>query len=241
MRSTVGTAIVQIGLAVGAAVAFANQAAADVLIVSSTAPLLKPGQQLADSETLVVPAGANIRVMLPSGATLQIKGATSRQVKEITKGEPIVDVVWSKAKELLVTGGVDQSRVGATRSFRAPAAVADTFSWTTVGPTAAGNVCIDNSGSLAIERPAGAPNEVTLIDTGKNARAKLDFSAGAAVPWPQSIVASDGGNYQMTYGTAGLRQFKLRMVDKAATADGVALRTLLQNDCKAQAKTWAKN
>ncbi len=81
-------------IAVIASVMLATPLHADVLVISSNAPDLKPGMQLADSQQIEVPAGASIRVMLPSGATLQIKGATTRQVKEITKGDAKHDGWW---------------------------------------------------------------------------------------------------------------------------------------------------
>ena len=97
--------------------------------------------QLADSAKLEIPAGAKVRVLLPSGATLSINGPASRLVKDVTKGEPIVETVWAKAKELLETGGVDQSRPGATRGGNAvPPVEAIPLSWTVIAAAASGNV-----------------------------------------------------------------------------------------------------
>ncbi|MEQ1615514.1 MAG: hypothetical protein ABL904_22400 [Hyphomicrobiaceae bacterium] len=222
----------------------ATAASADILIVSSSAPELKPGMQLADSDKLDVPAGAKVRVMLPSGATLQINGAASRPVKDISKGEPLVETVWAKAKELLATGGVDQSRVGATRSFKpspAPTAVSS-FSWTMIAASATGNVCVERGARLSIERPAaGRAADVTVIDTAKNMKAIVGFAGDAmTADWPGAMPPSADTIYQITAAGTGQRQIKLRLIDKAGTADGAAMRTLLENDCRTQAKAWAK-
>jgi len=228
--------------AVLAAIAVVSGAAADILIVSSTTPELKPGMQLADSAKLDVPAGAKVRVLLPSGATLQINGASSRLVKEITKGEPLVESVWAKAKELLATGGVDQSRTGAVRSFTPPPPPAvQGFSWTLVGTNASGNVCVERDAALLVERPASRAADITIIDTARNTRAVVGFAGDAMkADWPAALPPSAETTYQIVAANSGVRQIKLRLIDKAGTSDAAALRTLLENDCRTQARVWAK-
>lgn len=242
MRDGFGTGRRLATIALCATALAAGTADADVLIVSSNAPGLTPGMQLDDGQKIDIPAGAKVRVMLPSGATLQINGATSRQVKEITKGEPLVEAVWAKARELLVTGGVDQSRVGAVRSFKpAPPPVAG-FSWTVIAPNASGNICVERGARLAIERPAGGgAADVTIVDTAKNIRAVVGFASDATrADWPTTLQPAADTSYQITVAGAAAREVRLRPVDKAATADGAALRTLLELDCRVQAKAWAK-
>ena len=224
-----------------AAIVVASGAAADILIVSSTTPELKPGMQLADSARLDVPAGAKVRVLLPSGATLQINGASSRLVKEITRGEPLVESVWAKAKELLTTGGVDQSRTGAVRSFTPPPPAVQGFSWTLVGTNASGNVCVERGERLSVERPASRAADITIIDTARNTRAVIGFAGDATkADWPTTLPPSTDTTYQIVAANSGVRQIKLRLIDKAGTSEAAALRTLLDNDCRAQARAWAK-
>lgn len=227
--------------AVLAAIAVVSGAAADILIVSSTTPELKPGMQLADSAKLDVPAGTKVRVLLPSGATLQINGASSRLVKEITKGEPLVESVWAKAKELLATGGVDQSRTGAVRSFTPPPPAVQGFSWTLVGTNASGNVCVERGAALSVERPASRAADITIIDTARNTRAVVGFAGDAMkADWPAALPPGAETTYQIVAANSGVRQIKLRLIDKAGTSDATALRTLLENDCRTQARAWAK-
>jgi hypothetical protein len=231
-------------IAFAAAMALSQAALADILIVSSSAPGLTPGMQLDDTAKLEIPSGAKVRVLLPSGATLQITGAASRTVRDITKGEPMVETVWAKARELFATGGVDQSRVGATRSFRpapAPAAISN-FAWSVIGADASGNVCVERGARIVLERPAGGrAADLTLIDTAKNAKAVVSFGSEAPrSEWPASLTPSADTTYQITAAGVPVRQIKLRFIEKGGTSDASALRSLLDNDCRAQAKAWAK-
>lgn len=211
---------------------------ADVLVISSSAPDLKPGMQLADTQQIDIPAGASVRVMLPSGATLQIKGATTRAVKEITKGEPIVEAVWSKAKELFATGGVDQSRVGATRSFRPPPK-ASPFTWNLVAAGASGTLCIRKGEPVMLERPVGV-GELTVTDTGSGSQAKVAFPGDAKqASWPSDLQATHDHLFRLASAT-GMRQIRLRLIDHSNSTEDSALRTLIANDCLTQAKAWAK-
>jgi len=228
-------AIAAIGVPLGVA-------RSDVLIVSSSVAELKPGSQIADGANLELPAGTRVRVLLPSGATLTINGPASRTVKDITKGEPVLESVWAKAKELLATGGVDQSRPGAVRGSSAGGAVErQGFVWNVIGGTANGNVCIERGAHLVIERPPGGRvSEITLIDTAANSRAKVTWAAGdVGAEWPAVLKPSAETIYQVIATGQPVRQLKLRLVDKAETAESAGLRTLLDNDCRQQARAWA--
>ncbi len=217
--------------------------AADILVVSSSAPGLRPGMQIADSAQIEVPAGAKVRVLLPSGATLSLNGPTTRLVKDVTKGEPIVESVWAKAKELLVTGGVDQSRPGATRGITAAGPV-DTppFSWNVIGAASTGNVCVERGARLVLVRPANSKaDEITLIDTSNSARAQIVWPEGSAqVDWPATLTPNAATTYQLVAKGQASRQIRLRLLGKEEMSETAALATLLANDCRQQARAWAK-
>lgn len=218
-------------------------ALADVLIVSSSTPSLRPGTQLADAERIDVPANARVRVLLPSGATLTLNGPVNRLVKDITKGEPIVETVWAKAKELFVTGGADVSRPGATRSLAQARPPETPFSWSLVGRSAVGNVCVEKGVTLEVERPATgpAPAAVVIIDAATAKRETLSFQGDAPrAPWPAAMPLQPGATYQLIAGAQAPRTIQVRLVDKAATAEASALRTLIENDCRQQARAFVR-
>lgn len=231
-------------IATATALFLTGPAMADILIVSSTAPELKPGMQIADSARLEVPAGAKVRVLLPSGATLAINGPASRAVKDVTKGEPLVESVWAKARELFETGGVDQSRPGATRGA-AVSGPGETpvFAWNVIAAAANGTVCVERGAPLKVARPdGGRAAEITLIDTAGNARAKLTWPEGASeAVWPASLSPRADTVYQVITTGQPVRSLRLRLIDKSDTGEERALRTLIDNDCRQQARAWAQS
>lgn len=237
------------GIVAATALWLAGPAIADILIVSSNAPELKPGMQIADSARLEVPSGTKVRVLLPSGATLAINGPASRAVKDVTKGEPLVESVWAKAKELLATGGVDQSRPGATRGAAAggpgetPGISGPGFAWNVVAAAANGAVCVERGAPLKVARPDGGRiSEITLIDTAGNARAKLAWPEGATqADWPANMSPRADTVYQVITTGQPVRSLRLRLIEKSDTGDERTLRTLIDTDCRQQARAWAQS
>ena len=215
---------------------------ADILIVSSNTPGLKPGMQLAENAQLEVPAGAKVRLLLPSGATLSVYGPASRPVKDVTKGEPIVESVWAKAKEMLATGGVDQSRPGATRSIVVTPPPPPTLAWNIVSASASGNVCVEKGARLMLVRPAGGgAREATLTDKVTNASASIAWPDKVIqAEWPMALAPNAAATYQIATAGAAMREIRLRLIDKSELGDATALRALLQNDCQQQARAWAQ-
>jgi hypothetical protein len=79
-----------LGLAAALVVAPAglSPASADQHVIESTAPGIKVGSQLADRDSLTIPAGTQIRVVLPSGKTQTIRGPFTGAVADLAKGQP---------------------------------------------------------------------------------------------------------------------------------------------------------
>lgn len=217
-------------------------AAADILIVSSDVAALKAGTQLADADRLDLPAGVKVRILLPSGKTQLLTGPVGGFVRDITKGERLAESVWSKAKELFETGGVDQTKMGAVRSIAVAKPVSSGFAWNLIAVTATGAVCVEKGAPLSIERAEGdKANEMTIVDAGTNKKFTISFAAGArAAEWPSGLDVQPDASYQLVPAGGRLRQVTLRLVDKASTAEPVALQTLLERGCRAQASAWLK-
>lgn len=236
-------AIALLLITAGALLRPSGHAIADILIVSSNAPELRPGMQIADDARIEIPAGAKVRVMLPSGATLSINGPATRAVKDVTKGEPIVEKVWAKAKEMLTTGGVDQSRPGAVRgTIAASPAEPQQVSWSQIGSEASGNHCVEHGAKLQLVRPArGKPSEITLIDTKANVRAQVVWPEEAAmVDWPATMTPNSETVYQFVAKGLPSRQVRLRLLGSEELSETAALASLLANDCRQQARAWAR-
>ena len=106
-----------LGLVVVMVAAGPPPAWADLHVIESTAAAIKARSQLADGDTLTIPAGAYIRVVLPSGKTQTIKGPYKGTVAELARGQPRNEGVLAWLREFLNTGGATEATPGATRSI----------------------------------------------------------------------------------------------------------------------------
>jgi hypothetical protein len=240
VQPTFKRAAASAALAITLALAATTAAYADLLVVSSDLAALKAGTQLADNDRLDLPAGVKVRVLLPSGKTQMLNGPISGFVRDITKGERLVEAIWSKARELFETGGVDQSKVGAVRSMAPPKAVASAFAWDVIPATASGSVCLLQGTAIGLERAAGDNSkELTIVDVASNAKFVVKFADGARqTAWPQDVALKPDASYQLVPSNGRLRQITVRIVDRASTEEAAAFQALLARDCRAQTKAW---
>lgn len=224
-------------LAVAAGV---GPATASIMIVSSDAASLKPGMELDDGAQIEIPAGAKVRILLPSGKTQLLSGPSTGKVADLVKGEPLAEGVWNKAKEFLATGGVDQSKQGATRSMT-PGGNAR-FSWSVIAPTAAGDICIEQGASVVLSRASAAKaSEADVVATSTSTRAKVAWAVGANdTPWPAQLPPKAGEVYDVVSLDAPRRQLRIHLLDKAATDDANALKAMVEKGCKDQLRLWVR-
>lgn len=236
MRCADKTVVCTLALAVACSV-WSGTGYADVLVVSSDVPTLKPGQQIADADRLEVPAGAKVRVLLPSGKTQLITGPASGTVKDIAKGGPMVEGVWAKAKELIATGGADAARPGATRSITGDAGTF-VFGWDVVPTMVSGSVCVQAGLQLKLARGrSDNAAQATLLDTASSAKAPFGWPAQSALAdWPTALPPKADAVYHVLTPSARPVVITLRMVEKSRTDDDSALATLLELGCRAQAR-----
>jgi hypothetical protein len=240
-RTTLAMSTTRAALLAVLAMSAAAAAKADLLIVSSDVAALKAGSQLSDADRLDLPAGVKVRVLLPSGKTQLLTGPVSGFVRDITKGERMAEGIWSKAKDLFETGGIDQSKMGAVRSFKPPPKpVSSAFAWNMVPASASGPVCVEKGAKILIERADGDKSpDLIVVDAGANTRATVAFSDGTRqADWPAGVALKPDATYQLVPSGGRLRQITLRLVDKAMTDEKSALQALLERDCRTQAKAW---
>ena len=107
---------VSIAIAANAAVSSTN-ASADILIVESTGPPLKRGDQLGDSERLKIPSNVTVRILRPGGETQVLHGPFDRSVRDITSGEATNQSVWQSIQEQLKSISRSPAGTAATRSM----------------------------------------------------------------------------------------------------------------------------
>ena len=103
----------------------AAHAQGEVYVIESSVPSIGVGTGLAPADRLSVPAGAYVRVVLPSGKTQTIKGPFQGAASDLANGQASNEGVMAWLRTLLETGGSSQRTSGATRSMRAALARSD--------------------------------------------------------------------------------------------------------------------
>jgi hypothetical protein len=225
-----------------AAFAGTTAALAQLVVIESTASGIRPGARFEDSDVLSVPAGSEIRVVLPSGKTRTVRGPFSGTVGELNKGEPRNEGVMVWLMEFLRTGGARESAPGATRGIAPVAAKPIGFSWSAVPVTASGSVCVRKGARLELVRPPSSRAEDAVVVDAQNAtRGEAQWEAGSTTAaWPANLVPRSNAIYYVQLsGGRPQRQITLRVLDKLP-ADEDVLAELHRFGCKQQFEAWVK-
>lgn len=229
-------------------------ARAEVIVIGSSAPALKPGVVLDDQQTLEVPSGARVRVMTTSGRTQEIKGPATVKVATLGKGEARNESLWNDVKRLVATQKTStESSVGAVRSVapsRTKAAgsgeessgrsAAPQFSWRRVPIDQDGDVCVEKGASLELMRRApGRPMTVVVVDLQERRRGSVEFAVGAATTaWPRDM-GTNVGRYSVVLPDGAKRDIRLRPINPLPQADDT-IRVLHSQRCLAQVEAWLR-
>jgi hypothetical protein len=215
-----------------------------VYVIESTTAAVKVGTAFALDDRITVPAGASIRIVMPSGKTQTIKGPYSDILAGAAKGQKPNDGVMAWIKTLMQTGGSNERTPGATRSARAPAAPAAParFSWTDVPITADSTICVDKRAKLELRRsPSPRAERFIVVDMKTEQRAEAEFAAGSeTAPWPAGVAPRPDGEYVfLAPENRPRRQVTLRVLDSLPAEDDV-LAELAARDCKHQFDAWVR-
>jgi hypothetical protein len=220
----------------------ATPARADMHVIESTVPAIAAGRQLADHETITLPAGTHVRVVLPSGKTQTVKGPFAGKVAELTKGQPRNEGVLAWLKGLLDTGGATETTAGATRSIgREMPRARVGFSWSAVPVTIDGSVCVAKGTALQLVRaPSVSPERVAVIDTSSGQRGEAQWQAGSdTAAWPANLAPHSDATYLVVVGDRPPRKVVLREL-ATLPADEDVLSELHRLGCKPQFEAWVR-
>ena len=218
-----------------------SPAAAQIYVMESTAAAIRVGSALDMGAALSIPAGSQIRAVLPSGKTQTIKGPYTGTVADLAKGQPINEGVTAWIKNILKTGGATESTPGATRSIARPAEKPRAaFSWSTI-PVVDGTVCIEKGAKLRLIRAASAKAErVTVVDAANGQQAEAQWEAGSdTADWPASVAPRADVTYYMLVPDRPRRQLTLRVLDRQPAEDDV-LAELHRLGCSSQFEAWVR-
>jgi hypothetical protein len=222
------------------AVGAAKPASANIIIMESTAAGIKAGTELAQSDSIVVPAGSFIRAMLPSGKTQTIKGPYSGSVADLAKGQAPNEGVLAWVRNLLQTGGATETTPGATRSIGRPTTKLHLqFSWQEVPVAGDATVCVEKGAQLTLVRIAAARAEsVIVVDAKAGRRAEAQWAPGSdRTAWPADIPLRPDAVYELFVKDRARQQITVHVLDHLPE-DGDVLAELHRLDCKPQFEAW---
>lgn len=237
----------QSALVLAGLIASAGLAQAEIIVIGSNVPRIAVGALLDDGANLDIPAGARVRIILPSGRTREIKGPFNSAVGELTRGEKRDEGLWTDVKRMVLRQKrPDESVIGAVRSA-APARDAaeraapprpPAFSWSRVPIDADGDVCIERGARLKLARATpGRPTDVTIVDRQSQSRAVASFAVGSAsADWPAEM-STEVGLYTVTTEDGTKYALRLRPISPLPAADET-LRVLHIQRCLKQAEAW---
>jgi hypothetical protein len=215
---------------------------AELHVIESTAAAIKVGSRFADSDTITVPAGSQIRVVLPSGKTQTVKGPYKGTAADLAKGQARNEGVLAWLREFLKTGGATEATPGATRSIGREAPKPRVgFSWSAVPVTADGSVCVEKGARLQLVRaPSARAERVTVIDAASSQRGEAQWEASSdTAAWPANLAPRPDGTYHILVPDRPRRLVTLRVLDKLP-AEGDVLTELHRLGCKPQFEAWVR-
>lgn len=227
---------------------------ADVIVLGSSTSAIKTGTVLTADKTIEVPAGARVRVMLPSGRTQEFKGPAHVKVGDLGKGETVNESLWNDVKRLVANQKTaSESHVGAVRSVApkstsadrgaattAASAAAPAFSWRLVPIDNGGDICIEKGVPIEMLRSKpGRPQAVSVVNMQSKAKAASEFAVGSVrAPWPAGV-GTDVGLYTVVLADGGKRDIRLRPIAPLPAADET-LRVLHGQRCLGQIEAWLR-
>jgi hypothetical protein len=219
-----------------------SSASAQIYIMESSVAAIRVGSALDMGATLSIPAGGQIRAVLPSGKTQTIRGPFDGPVADLAKGQPINEGVALWIRNVLSTGGATESRPGATRSIsRPPEKVRVPFSWSAI-PLATGTVCVQKGAKLQLVRAGSAAGErFTVVDSATGQQAEGQWGAGSTTAdWPTSLAPRTGVTYHVQVPERTRQDVVLRVIDSLPNEDDV-LTELQKQGCKSQFEAWVRD
>lgn len=219
-----------------------SPALADIYVIESSAPAIKAGSQLADADSLAVPAGASVRVLLPSGKTQTVKGPYNGTVADVGKGQLNSTGMIAWLRTFLQTGGANEATPGVTRSFSAPAPRATGFSWNTVVTGVDGVLCVPSGQGLQLKRAITTkPDRVMVVDRETSARGEVEWGIGKdTTAWPANVPVRAGATYDILIPDRPKRAVVVRVLPKVPEEADV-LNELHAQGCKTQFEAWLRD
>ena len=209
-------------------------AAAEIVIIESTAPGLDAGSMIGADEIVTVPEGAWIVIVEPDGSSRTIEGpyeAAIGAAGAITGGGDLI----AGLSKLVAERENEQQILGALRA--APGQIAERVFVVDVARSR--TTCVPANQPLVLWRPTTMAVEAeTRIETGGGESAVLLWPEGEQeLDWPPLLIPGDGEHYLVRLDTAPRPAvIEFRLIPVAITSDAERAVWMLNAGCRRQAE-----
>ena len=213
---------------------FASRAQ-DLVVVSSTAPSVTPGQIIKADASLDVPAGASVTLVSESGKILTLTGPHS--------GPPGMDGggggdanLLSSLSSLLSASGKETASLGTMRAVSPPKPPGDPW---VINIGRSGDHCVAEGGPAMLWRAKSAKAvSLSLKNLTDRSRSKADWPAGAAtLKWPPGVTMAEGAKYLVRIkGSRTASKLVLHLVPGDLPTDAHRAAWMAGKGCVKQAK-----
>lgn len=220
--------------------AFAVGAAADVIVLSSSAQDIYARTELSDNYVLKLKAGEEVNLLLPNDATKRIPGPFEGTVSSLYKNDGVVRIVYKTMKALWFSAGRDSTGATGTRDTQ-PVGDADWRAIQVVARTGGPATYCVEKGSQPLLSRAPSMNGVTvrITDAKKQTKpAELNWPRDKnELEWPKTMPVQRGRIYSVA--NSGVEvQVTLLEVQPGSLADSGRLKMLAKHKCTVQLEAW---
>ncbi|WP_434621963.1 DUF4384 domain-containing protein [Azospirillum sp. B2RO_4] len=176
-----------LGTAAILALGCGQAAAAEAVVVSSSAPGFVQGQLVADGQALRLPDGANATLLFANGRLLRLRGPYDGVPGDMT--DSAVSARAGPGDDRFM-----QSDLGAARALGNPLDAALDRALA-IDPSVSGVQCVKAGSPPALRRPAEPGlDRLTLQDMAGGERAAVSWTDNGPTPWPRTLPLADGAD-----------------------------------------------
>lgn len=209
--------------------------AQDLVVVSSTAPSLTPGQLIKADAPLDVPAGASVTLVSESGKILTLTGPRSGPPGMGGGGGGDANLL-SSLSDLLSASGKETASLGTMRAISPPKPPGDPW---VINIGRSGDHCVLEGAPATLWRAKSAKAvSLSLKNLTDRSRSKAAWPAGAAtLQWPSGVTMVEGAKYLVRIkGSRTASKLVLHLVPGDLPSDAHRAAWMAGKGCIKQAK-----
>jgi len=210
-------------------------AAADLVVVASTAPGVVPGSIVKSDAVLNIPAGATVTLISGAGQMVTLEGPRSGAPGTGGGSAGSPDLIASLSG-LLKGSERETGALGTMRAMAPPAPPTDPW---VIDVGQSGDHCVAAAAPAMLWRGSSShARVVSLVDLKDNRQIDADWPAGATtLAWPAQLPLSDGGRYLVRMkGAATGTRLTVHRVPANLPTDAHQAAWMADKGCRPQAR-----